>query len=87
MNGTYDYGLWGLVAFHIGIFVLFGLSLLQPARRREWRSMGAPVLLASYAHLARKEEQELEARFGAAYRAYRERVPAFLPAWPYRVGA
>jgi protein-S-isoprenylcysteine O-methyltransferase Ste14 len=41
----------------------------------------APVLLASYARLARKEEQELEAQFGAAYRAYRARVPAFLPAW------
>jgi hypothetical protein len=41
MSGTYDYGLWGLVAFHIGVFVLFGLGLLQPASRREWRSMGA----------------------------------------------
>jgi len=202
MNGTYDYGLWTLVAFHVAFFLLFALSLLQPASRREWRSMSAfvafivalytemygfpltiylltawlgrypaaqpfahaagnlwatllfgpwaagllmglggvliiagvalvvsgwrsihaatglvtdgiyanirhpqyagigitilgaliqwptlltlvmaPILLASYVRLARKEEQELEARFGEAYRAYRKRVPAFLPAW------
>ena len=202
MTGKYDYGLWTLVAFHIGIFALFGLGLLQPTSRREWRSMGAfmafvvalytemygfpltiylltawlgwfpaaepfahaagnlwatlllgpwsagllmglggvlilagaalvisgwrsiyaatglvtdgiyatirhpqyagigitilgaliqwptlltllmaPVLLASYVRLARKEERELDARFGAAYRAYRVRVPGFLAAW------
>lgn len=202
MSGTYDYGLWGLVAFHIGVFVVFGAALLQPAKRREWRSMGAftafivalytemygfpltiylltawlgrypaaepfahasgnlwatlvlggwsagllmglggvliiagvalvvsgwrsihstpaglvtdgiyatmrhpqytgigitilgaliqwptlltllmaPVLLATYGRLARLEERELEARFGDAYRAYRARVPRFLPA-------
>ena len=206
MNGNYDYGLWGLVAFHVGFFLLFALSLLQPSSRREWRSMGAftafivalytemygfpltiylltawlgrypaaqpfahaagnlwatlllgpwaagllmglggvliiagvalvvsgwrsihaatglvtngiyakirhpqyaglaitiagaliqwptlltlvmaPVLLLTYARLARKEEQELEARFGEAYRAHRERVPAFVPAWQRRV--
>lgn len=206
MTGKYDYGLWTLVAFHVGVFLLFGLGLLQPASRREWRSMGvfsafvvalytemygfpltiylltawlgsfpaaepfshasgnlwaslllggwgagllmglggvliilgvvlmargwrrihaapaglvtdgvyakirhpqyagigltilgaliqwptlltllmAPVLLASYVRLARREERELEARFGAAYRAYRARVPGFLPAWRHR---
>jgi protein-S-isoprenylcysteine O-methyltransferase Ste14 len=208
MSATYDYGLWGLVAFHIGVFLLFGLGLLQPESRREWRSMGAftafvvalytemygfpltiylltawlgrypaaepfahaagnlwatlllgpwsagllmgvggvlilvgaalviggwrsihsatglvtdgiyatirhpqyagigitilgaliqwptlltlvmaPVLLASYARLARKEERELEARFGEAYRAYRERVPACMPVWERSVRA
>ena len=202
MNGTYDYGLWTLVTFHVAFFLVFALSLLQPASRREWRSMGAfvafivalytemygfpltiylltawlgrypaaqpfahaagnlwatlflgpwaagllmglggvlliagvvlvvsgwlsihaatgpvtdgiyakirhpqyaglgitilgaliqwptvltlvmaPILLASYVRLARKEEHELEARFGERYRAYRQRVPAFLPAW------
>ena len=47
----------------------------------------APILLASYVRLARKEEQELGARFGEAYRAYRARVPAFLPARNYRMRA
>jgi protein-S-isoprenylcysteine O-methyltransferase Ste14 len=32
----------------------------------------APVLLASYTRLARREERELEARFGEAYRIYQE---------------
>lgn len=201
MTGPYEYGLWALVVFHVGIFVFFGLSFLRPRRRPEWRSMGAfaaflvalytemygfpltiylltswlgrfpvpepfahasgnlwaslflsgwggglfmglggvvillgvvlmakgwqaiyggqgrlvtggiygkvrhpqyaglgllvlgaliqwptlltavmaPVLLVSYARLAWREERELEARFGEAYRAYRQRVPAFIP--------
>lgn len=201
MTAPYEYGLWQLVLFHIGIFLFFGLSFLRPRRRREWRSMGAfaafavalytemygfpltiyllttwlgrfpvaapfahasgnlwaslvlggwgaglfmtlgglmillgmivmgqgwqaihkaqgdlvtdgiygkvrhpqyagiglvilgaliqwptlltlamaPVLLASYVRLARREERELEARFGEEYRSYRERVPMFVP--------
>jgi len=39
----------------------------------------APILLWSYYRLARREERELEAQFGEAYRRYRERVPAFVP--------
>jgi protein-S-isoprenylcysteine O-methyltransferase Ste14 len=39
----------------------------------------APVLLWSYDRLAKREERELEAQFGEAYRRYRERVPAFVP--------
>ena len=41
----------------------------------------APILLASYVRLARREERELEARFGEEYRVYREQVPGFIPRW------
>jgi len=38
-----------------------------------------PVLVYMYAHLAKREEAEMLARFGEAYRRYRETVPAFVP--------
>ena len=38
-----------------------------------------PVLLVMYVRLARMEEREAIAEFGDAYRAYMQRVPAFLP--------
>lgn len=41
MDARYDYGLWRLVAFHIALFLFFGISYLAPRRRREWRSLGA----------------------------------------------
>jgi protein-S-isoprenylcysteine O-methyltransferase Ste14 len=40
-----------------------------------------PVLVAMYAYLARQEERDVEREFGDAYRAYRARVPAFIPRW------
>ena len=39
----------------------------------------APILLIGYVRLARREDAELEARFGADFRVYRTRVPAFVP--------
>ena len=38
-----------------------------------------PVLLAMYWRLAKREEREVEAQFGEAYRRYAEQVPAFIP--------
>ncbi len=38
-----------------------------------------PVLLVMYWRLARREERELRAEMGGAYRAYAARVPAILP--------
>jgi methanethiol S-methyltransferase len=38
-----------------------------------------PVLVAMYLRLARQEEAEARAQFGAAYDAYAKRVPAFIP--------
>ncbi len=40
-----------------------------------------PVLVVMYRRSAREEEVEALARFGNAYRRYRERVPAFWPRW------
>jgi protein-S-isoprenylcysteine O-methyltransferase Ste14 len=40
----------------------------------------APVLVLAYVRLGWREERELEAQFGEAYRAYRHRVPGFVPA-------
>lgn len=41
----------------------------------------APVLLVTYYRLARREERELEARFGEEWISYRARTPMFLPRW------
>ena len=40
-----------------------------------------PVLVYMYVRLARREEQEVEAEFGAEYRRYAARTPAFIPYW------
>jgi len=38
-----------------------------------------PVLLVMYWRLAKREEREVEAQFGEAYRRYAEQIPAFIP--------
>jgi len=38
-----------------------------------------PILVVVYARLARAEEREVAARFGAAWRAYAACTPAFVP--------
>lgn len=38
-----------------------------------------PILITSYYHLAKKEEEEMERKFGEAYQEYKKRVPMFLP--------
>lgn len=38
-----------------------------------------PVIVAAYAHLARKEERQMLEEFGDAYREYQRRVPMFVP--------
>lgn len=39
------------------------------------------VAVVTGALMLRREDAELERRFGEPYRAYRQRVPAFLPRW------
>ncbi len=52
-SGTYDYGLWGMVAFNIILFGGFVLSFLRPRRRAEWRSLGvfAAFIVALFAEM------------------------------------
>jgi protein-S-isoprenylcysteine O-methyltransferase Ste14 len=38
-----------------------------------------PILVVMYALLAKREEREMLARFGEAYRHYAARVPAYVP--------
>jgi protein-S-isoprenylcysteine O-methyltransferase Ste14 len=42
-----------------------------------------PMLVAMYVKLARREERDALAEFGAEYRRYMDRTPAFIP----RLGA
>ncbi|MGH2521139.1 MAG: methyltransferase family protein [Anaerolineales bacterium] len=62
-----------------------GLILLVLGALIQWPTLitlvMAPIMIAAYDRLARREEQELEARFGEIYRSYKAQVPAFLPRW------
>ena len=61
-----------------------GLMLAIAGALAQWPTLitlaMAPVLLVTYWRLATREDRELEAQFSDRYRAYRERVPAFIPA-------
>lgn len=40
-----------------------------------------PILVVMYYRLARREEREMESRFGSQYIAYKQGVPMFWPRW------
>lgn len=46
-----------------------------------------PILMFMYWRLARREELEMEAAFGAEYASYRDRVPGYWPSWARKYGA
>lgn len=60
------------------VLVMFGFLL-------QWPTLLTlamfPILVWMYVRLARHEEREALAAFGADYEAYMARVPAFLPRW------
>ena len=60
------------------VLIMFGFLL-------QWPTLVTlvmfPILVWMYVRLARSEEREVEARFGAEYARYRTRTPAF---WPFR---
>ena len=75
----------GLYAFvrhpqYTGLFVaLFGEGVVH------WPTLFSvglfPVIVITYAWLARREERQMLAEFGEVYRAYQRRVPMFIPRW------
>ena len=60
-----------------------GLILVIVAFNIQWPTIltlaMAPVLIVTYVRQARREDKELEARFGEAFVDYTLRVPAFIP--------
>ncbi len=60
-----------------------GLILVIVALNIQWPTLltlaMAPVLIVMYVRQARREDEELEARFGRAFAVYAARVPAFIP--------
>ena len=60
-----------------------GLILVIVALNIQWPTIPAlamaPVLIVMYVRQARREDKDLEARFGRAFSAYAARVPAFIP--------
>ena len=60
-----------------------GLFLIAVGMLIQWPTLITavmwPILLVMYYRLARREEREMESRFGNQYLAYKERVPMFLP--------
>ena len=72
--------LYGLVRHpqYTGIFLaIFGEGIVH------WPTIFSvalfPIIVIAYVLLAKKEERQMEEKFGEEYRAYRRRVPAFLP--------
>lgn len=60
------------------VLIMFGFLL-------QWPTLVTltmfPILVFMYLRLARREEREVAAAFGAEYAAYAARVPAFFPGW------
>lgn len=75
-------GLYALVRHpqYTGLFVaLFGEGVVH------WPTLFSiglfPVIVLAYVWLAHREEKQMLAQFGDVYRAYRRRVPMFIPRW------
>ncbi|MGC3874590.1 methyltransferase family protein [Halomonas sp. GXIMD04776] len=73
-------GLYALVRHpqYTGLFLaLFGEGVVH------WPTLFSiglfPVIVLAYVWLAHREEKQMLARFGDAYRAYQRRVPMFIP--------
>jgi methanethiol S-methyltransferase len=60
-----------------------GLFLITIGMLVQWPTLITaltwPLLILVYYRLARREEREVEAQFGDAYRRYKTEVPTFIP--------
>jgi protein-S-isoprenylcysteine O-methyltransferase Ste14 len=60
-----------------------GLILITVGMLIQWPTLLTiamwPVLMIAYFRLARREEREMEARYGETYRQYRARTPMLIP--------
>jgi protein-S-isoprenylcysteine O-methyltransferase Ste14 len=61
----------------------FGLFLITVGFLIQWPTIITaamwPILMLMYYRLARREEKEIESRFGDQYVTYRQQVPMFWP--------
>lgn len=74
-------GVYGIVRHpqYTGIFlVIFGQLAHWPTILT---FVFAPAIVFAYVRLSRREETRLIEQYGDAYRAYKKRVPAFIPHW------
>lgn len=65
---------------YTGLFIaLFGEGVVH------WPTLFSvglfPVIVLVYTWLAYREEEQMLARFGYAYRIYQRQVPMFIPRW------
>jgi protein-S-isoprenylcysteine O-methyltransferase Ste14 len=74
--------LYGVVRHpqYLGLFIaLFGEGIVH------WPTVFSvalfPIIVLAYYWLARSEERKVAEQFGEEYRAYRKRVPMFIPGW------
>lgn len=62
-----------------------GLDLISTGFFLMWPTLTSlimyPVMLFAYNRLARREDRDLEQRFGQAYLKYKQLVPAWIPKW------
>lgn len=60
------------------VVIMFGFLLQWPTLLT---LLMFPVLVVTYARLARREEREVAAQFGVEWESYAARTPRFLPRW------
>lgn len=72
-------GVYGVVRHpqYLGLIIATGAFLIQ------WPTIVTvamwPILVYAYYHQAKKEERQMEEKFGETYRQYKQRIPMFIP--------